>query len=96
MTITLSPETESYLQERAQSEGGDLNNLADAIMRIGIEWDKREREAITADVLRGDEDVAAGRVKSLARFIEDKRAKFGFSANWPHDVDMENDNGMQA
>ena len=89
MTYTLSAEIESRLQEVADREGADLNILINEAILSSLEWDEQERAAIIADVLRGDEDIAAGRVKSLAQFIEEKRAKFGFPANWPHDVNIE-------
>ncbi len=92
MTITLSPKTEALLQEKAESEGGDLSRIAEELILSSIEWDRQERQAIIAGVLRGQEDFAAGRYKSLTQFIEEKRAKFGFSANWPHDVELDEEN----
>jgi len=91
MTITLTPEAEARLKEKAQREGSDINTVAEALIMAALEWEAQDRAEAIVGVRRGEQAAGAGRERSLADYFADQRAKHGFSANWPYDVIEEPD-----
>ncbi|MBC7526877.1 MAG: hypothetical protein H7308_04945 [Chthonomonadaceae bacterium] len=64
MSITLTPETEAMLYERAEQTGEDPNALAEVMLRQRLEWDRKDYEEAVNGIRKGFEDSDAGRVKS--------------------------------
>ena len=85
MTITLKPQTEARLREKAQREGGDINAIAEALIAAALEWEAQERAEAIAGVQRGEQAAREGRERPLAEFIAEQRAKHGFPATWPQE-----------
>jgi predicted transcriptional regulator len=75
MTVTLSPETEAKLRERAEREGRDVSLVADALISAALEWEALDREEALAGIRRGLEASAAGRVRSARDVFADMRAR---------------------
>ena len=75
MTITLSPETEARLRERAEQDGQDVNTLADALLAAALEWEAQDYAEAVEGIGRGLEDSAAGRVRPAAEVFADMRTK---------------------
>lgn len=87
MTITLTPEIEARLREKALQEGGDINTIAEALITAALEWEAQDRmEAIEA-VRRSDQAATEGRERPLAEFLAEQRSKHGFDAAWPQEDD---------
>src|SRR5437764_7804939 len=84
MTITLTPETEARLREKAEREGQDIDTVADALIAAALEWEAQERAEAIEGVRRGDQAAAEGRERALAAFLAEQRAKHGFPAEWPN------------
>ena len=76
MTITLTPETETLLRERAQQEGGDMASTADRMLRAVLHWDARDRAETLEGIRLGLEDSDAGRVRPFTEFAAEMRAKY--------------------
>ena len=63
ITITLTPETETLLRQKAEREGIDVNFVADALLGIALRWEAEEGAAMQEGIRRGLEDVNAGRLR---------------------------------
>ncbi len=75
MTITLAPETEAKLREKANDQGQDVNAVADAMLRMALEWEARDEEEAMEGIRRGLESSAARRVRPATEVFADMRAK---------------------
>ena len=84
MTITLTPETEARLREKAAREGQDINAVADALLMAALEWESQDRMEAIKGIRRGDQAAAEGRERPLAAFLVDQRGKHSFAAEWPN------------
>jgi predicted transcriptional regulator len=85
--ISLTPETETRLRERAEREGQDADAFADAILAEVLADDPddltpEEMKEIRAGVRRGLDAAAAGRVKPLSKAITEARQRHGFPDTW--------------
>jgi hypothetical protein len=84
MTITLTPETEARLREKAEREGQDINAVADALIAAALEWEAQERAEAMEGIRRGDQAAAEGHERPLTAFFAEQRARHGFPAEWPN------------
>lgn len=73
MTPTISPQTEAQLSVWAQYEGQDANVLADILLANAL---NRIRAEEIAAICAGLEACDAGRVRPLAEFAAEMRAKY--------------------
>lgn len=76
MTVTLKPETEARLRERAQRSGVDMDTLADTLLHDVLSDDpddltEEEIAEIRAGIRRGMEAFAAGRARSAKDYMAD-------------------------
>jgi predicted transcriptional regulator len=76
LTITLPPETERRLRERAAVEGQDVESLAATVLVEALEWQARDSEDAVRGIQRGLDDFAAGRSRSFREFAEEQRRKY--------------------
>lgn len=95
MTIDLAPELEARLQERAQRRGknADLNAAAQMMIQAYLDWEAQEIAETVEAIKEGEKAFDEGRWRPLADVIATQREKYGYPADWPHNVDAENDNG---
>ena len=75
MTITITPETETLLRQKAEREGQDVDVVADALLAAVLASEAQERAETIAEIQRGFEAGAAGRVRSAADVFADMRAQ---------------------
>ncbi len=81
MTITLRPETEARLLERAEREGAeregaDVNAIADALVVAGLEWESWEQAEATESLRRALAESDAGKVRLFSEVAAEWRAKY--------------------
>ena len=76
MTITLTPETEALLRQKAESEGTDLNTIADALLKEALQWEAQEQAETLEGIRRGLEASEAGRERPLSEFAAEMRTKY--------------------
>ena len=76
MPITLNPQTEERLREKAEREGKDMNAVADSLIIAMLEWEAQERAEALEGLRRGIEASDAGRVRPFADFADEMRAKY--------------------
>jgi hypothetical protein len=74
--ITLRPETEALLQERAARDGTDINTFADALVTAALEWDAREEAEAEESLRRSLADSDAGRVRLFSEVAAGWRTKY--------------------
>ena len=74
--ITLKPETEARLRERAERDGSDVNAVADALVAAALEWEARDEAEAQASLRRGLADSDAGRVRLFSEVAAEWRAKY--------------------
>jgi predicted transcriptional regulator len=75
MTIVLTPQTEEQLCEKAEREGQDVNEVADALIQMALEWEAQERAEAAEGIRRGLEDFEAGRFSTAAEAFADIKAR---------------------
>jgi len=83
MTITLEPETESKLSEKAKREGRTIDALANDLLAEILEQEAREFAQNVAAIKEGFEAIAAGKEKPLEQYIAEQREKRGLPESWP-------------
>jgi predicted transcriptional regulator len=75
MTITISPELEARLTQRAAQEGQEPSAMAEALLAAALDWEAQDRVECIAGIQRGLDASAAGRVRPAADVFADMRAK---------------------
>ncbi len=75
MSITLAPEIEARLREKAEREGKDVNAVADAIIAATLEWEAREFAETVAGIERGLQAAAEGRERPFEDYVADVRRR---------------------
>ena len=83
MTITLHPETEAKLCEKAQREGRTVDWLVNALLAGFLEQEAREQLDPVAAIQEGFDAGAAGREKPLEQYVAEQRARRGLPDSWP-------------
>jgi predicted transcriptional regulator len=76
MTITLTPETENLLRQKAQREGADVNTIADTLLAAILRWEAEEQETTMEGIRRGLEASDAGQVRPFAEFASQMRTQY--------------------
>jgi len=73
--VSLSPEVEARLREKAAQQGQDVNLVAAELLARILEWELQDSEAAVAGIQSGLEDFEAGRFRSFNEFAEEQRRK---------------------
>jgi predicted transcriptional regulator len=75
--ISLSPEIEAQLQEKAISQGRDISSVANDFLSRAMELDDLELQESIKAIQEGFDDFEAGRSQSFQSFVEEQRSKHG-------------------
>lgn len=81
MSITLAPDTEARLREKAVREGQDIDTLADTLLNMALEWEIQDRAEAIEGIKRGLNDFEEGRFRPFKEFAAEQRAKFNLPPN---------------
>jgi predicted transcriptional regulator len=76
LTITLPPDVEQRLRERAAREGQDVEAIATATLVEALEWEAQDSAEAIQGIQRGLDDFAAGRHRPLREFVQEQRRKY--------------------
>ncbi len=91
MTITLDPETETMLREKARREGQEPQSVAKMLLANSLEADAQEyRETVEAIRVA----LASGPGKPIEQYIAEQRAKHGYPDDWPTANLIQTDEGV--
>ncbi|MBD2180530.1 hypothetical protein H6S82_30295 [Planktothrix sp. FACHB-1355] len=63
--VTLSPELEARLRDKAVRQGQDVNLLASELLANVLEWEAQDSEAAIKGIQQGLEDFETGRFRSF-------------------------------
>lgn len=96
MTITISPETEAKLWDKAHREGRNPDVIADSILGIVLDAEAREEAETAARVQEAMAAADAGREKPLEQYIAEQKAKRGLPDAWPSATLVETTFGMTS
>lgn len=75
ITISLSPEVEAQLREKAVERGQDMSLIAAELLSRILEWESQDSEEAITGIQRGLDDFEAGRFRSFQTFAQEQRDK---------------------
>lgn len=81
IVITLSPELETLLQNKAVQQGQDINLVASELLTRVLEWEMQDSEEAVRGIQQGLDDFEAGRFRSFQDFAKEQRNKYNLSAD---------------
>jgi len=73
IVISLSPEVEAQLREKAARQGQDVSLVAAELLASVLEWEARDSEEAIEGIQRGLDDFEVGRFRSFDEFAEEQR-----------------------
>jgi predicted transcriptional regulator len=76
IVITLSPELEALLRDKAARQGQDVSLVASELLTSFLEWEVQESEAAIKGIQQGLDDFEAGRFRSFHEFAQEQRRKY--------------------
>ncbi|MBD0386238.1 MAG: hypothetical protein ICV54_06845 [Nostoc sp. C3-bin3] len=79
--ISLSPELEVRLREKAAQQGQDVSLVAAQLLEAVLEWEVQDSEAAIKGIQQGLEDFEAGRFCSFDDFADEQRRKYNLPAD---------------
>ena len=76
IVISLSPEVEDLLREKAAQQGQDVSLVAAELLTCILKWQLQDTEEAIERIQRGLDDFAAGRSRLFKEFAEEQRRKY--------------------
>jgi predicted transcriptional regulator len=76
IVISLSPEIEALLREKAAQQGQDISLVAAQLLARILEWEFLDSQEAVAGIQRGLDDFEAGRFRSFDEFAQEQRRKY--------------------
>jgi predicted transcriptional regulator len=73
IVISLSPEVEARLREKAARQGQDVSLVAAELLTSVLEWEAQDSEEAIEGIQRGWDDFEVGRFRSFHKFAEEQR-----------------------
>jgi len=81
IVVTLSPELEALLRDKAAQQGQDVSLVAAELLASILEWEKQDSVEAIQGIQKGLDDFKAGRFRSLQEFTEEQRHQHNLSAD---------------
>ncbi|MBW4544041.1 MAG: hypothetical protein KME25_06315 [Symplocastrum torsivum CPER-KK1] len=81
IVISLSPEVEARLREKAARQGQDVSLVAAELLASFLEWEAQDSEEAIEGIQRGLDDFEARRFRSFDEFAEEQRRKYNLPAD---------------
>ncbi len=81
IVVTLSPELEALLRERATQQGQDVNFVASELLASILEWEQQDSEEAIRGIQQGLDDFEVGRFRSFDDFAGEQRRKYNLPAD---------------
>jgi predicted transcriptional regulator len=76
ITVTLSPNLEALLQDKASRQGREVNIVASELLANALEWEERDTKAAIEGIQQGLDDFAADKSRSFQDFAKEQRHKY--------------------
>ncbi|WP_413171134.1 hypothetical protein [Anabaena azotica] len=81
IVVSLSPELEARLREKAAKQGQDISFVAAELLENILDWELQDSEAAIKGIHQGLEDFEAGRFRSFDDFANEQRRKYNLPAD---------------
>lgn len=81
IVITLSPELEALLHDKAVRQGQNVEIVASELLTNALEWERQDAEQAVQGIQRGLDDFEAGRFRSFDEFADKQRRKHNLLAD---------------
>ncbi len=81
IVVTLSPELETLLRDRAERQGQDVSLFASELLANVLEWEGQDSVAAIKNIQQGLDDFEAGRFRSFQDFAQEQRHKYDLPSN---------------
>jgi predicted transcriptional regulator len=81
IVISLSPEIEAQLREKAARQGQDINLVAAELLSNALAWELQDSEAAIKGIQQGLDAFEVGQARSFQAFAEEQRKKYNLSAD---------------
>ncbi|MEH2328424.1 hypothetical protein [Nostoc sp.] len=81
IVVSLSPELEAQLREKAAQQGQDVSFVAAQLLEAVLDWEVQDSEAAIKSIQQGLEDFEAGRFRSFDDFADEQRRKYNLPAD---------------
>jgi predicted transcriptional regulator len=81
IVVTLSPELEALLRDKAVRQGQDISLVASELLASVLVWETQDTEEAIEGIQRGLDDFEAGRFRSFQEFAEEQRQKYNLPAD---------------
>jgi predicted transcriptional regulator len=76
IVITLSPEIEAQLRDRAAQQGRDISLVAAELLTNVLEWEAIDYQEAIEGIQKGLDDYEAGHFRSFNEFADEQRNKY--------------------
>lgn len=81
IVVTLSPELETLLRDKADRQGQDISLVASELLASILQWEEQDSEAAIKGIQQGLDDFEAGRFRSFQAFAEEQRHKYNLQTD---------------
>jgi predicted transcriptional regulator len=81
IVVTLSPELEALLLDKAARRGQDVNLVGSELLASVLEWEDRNSQEAIEIIQQGLNDFEAGRFRAFQDFAEEQRKKYNLPVN---------------
>jgi predicted transcriptional regulator len=75
IVITLSPELETLLLDRAARQGQEVNLVASKLLAAVLEWQEQDSAEAIKGIQQGLDDFEVGQFRNFQEFAEEQRLK---------------------
>ena len=79
--VTLSPELEALLRDKAAQQGQDVSFVAAELLASILEWEEQDSVEAIQGIQKGLDDFKAGRFRSFQEFTEEQSHQHNLSAD---------------
>ena len=76
IVVTLNPELEVLLRNKAARQGQDVCLVASELLARVLEWEEQDSEEAIKDIQQGLDDFEAGRFRFFPEFADEQRRKY--------------------
>ncbi|MBU7586907.1 MAG: hypothetical protein KAF91_29325 [Nostoc sp. TH1S01] len=81
IVVTLSPELEALLRDKAARQGQDISIVASELLASVLEWEVQELKEAVKGIQQGLDDFDSGRFRSFHEFAEEQRRKYNLPSD---------------
>lgn len=74
--VTLTPELEARLRDKAARQGQDVSLVASELLANVLEWEAQDSEEAIKGIQQGLDDFEASRFRSFHEFADEQRRKY--------------------